>query len=136
MLDLLIAGFLLQGQPNLCFAVGAAPPANCPVWRPLHRDAQAELFAEPASLIQRSSHQFSLRIRVLFAQPSGDGTRTVVLDQDYDCRARTAARLGVRTYDQSGRELTNLTTLRMAAPPRPVAPGAPEAIVLRAVCRG
>ena len=135
MIDLLIAAAMLQAPVNPCYAVGAAPPAGCPVWRSLHRDNQAELFAEPASL-SPNGHRFRLRIRVLFAAAAGDGARTMVVDQDYDCRARTAALLDIRSYDQGGRELMNRTILRNAAQPRPVAAGAPEAIVLGAVCRG
>lgn len=133
MIGLLIAAAMLQ-QVDRCYVVGAAAPASCPVWRSLRRDSQAELFAEPASLIPEG-HRFRLRIRVLFARAGGDGVRTIVLDQRYDCAARSAAMRGMISYDQGGRQLQNLTILPDAERPRPVAAGTPEAIVLAAVCR-
>ena len=134
MLDLMIAAAMLQQQVNPCYAVGVPPPASCPVWRSLHRDNQAELFVEPASM-RVDGDSFELRIRVLFAQAGGDGARNMVLVQRYDCRARTAALASLYSYDQGGRMVQNRVILRNVMQPRPVGPGSPEAIVLAAACR-
>ena len=134
MLELLIAGYMLQA-PDPCQAAGpAARPASCRQWRRVDGDANAELFVDPASL-RRDATGFEITTRIVFATPrEEEAMRSGVVTNRFECAARTWALRHSAYYDSDGTLIVEGEATGDTAEPEPVEPDTPIARLLTEYC--
>jgi hypothetical protein len=134
MIDLLLAAMLLQGAADPCMAADAAAGApNCPAWRSVYTQGDAEVFADPAAE-RRDGNVVEVRARTVFRAAREHGVRSVISRDRYDCVARTVAIVHFQAFDAEGRTLVDMPIPAAQAAPTAPLPGSPNAALLARFC--
>jgi len=133
MIGLILATALVQA-PDPCHAIGGAPAASgCPQWRLIAREAEAELFVDPASLRPGGS-TFDITTRIVYAAARQAGMRSGVTVTHFDCAHRTWA-LGHSAYfDARGALIVEGDATGEDAAPETVPDDGPFADILTEFC--
>ena len=135
MIELLIAGFVLQPQADPCHAVPAPRPlpAGCTRWRTTDRLVSSFTDIDPAP-VRREGDRFEILFRTVLRQDDANGVRSTVHLYRYDCRARTVTLLRDSDYNAAGVRLHMTAATNdgfSATPPR----GSRHAALLNRHCR-
>lgn len=130
MIALMLAMGLLQADAG-CHVAGAPPPRGCTAWSPLFRNLEAEVSADPASVVRRTGG-FDLTLRIVLAADRPTGMRTGIVTYRFDCAGATATLLRARYYTAAGRLLEEgppPSGRALASPP-----GSPNRLALDRFC--